>query len=80
MRFHELKDAPAGKVYTLWAVSQDSQFVKLGQIVNTGGRNEAEIKSEVTLPDFGLLVTMEDATAPLVSPLGPGIGVVQIVP
>jgi hypothetical protein len=80
MRFHELKDAPAGKVYTLWAVSPDNQFLKLGQIVNTGGRNEAEIKSEVTLPDFGLLVTMEDANATIVNPLGPGIGVVQIVP
>jgi hypothetical protein len=80
MRFHELKDAPAGKVYTLWAVSPDNQFLKLGQIVNTGGRNEAEIKSEVTLPDFGLLVTMEDANATIVNPLGPSIGVVQIVP
>ena len=80
MRFHELKDAPAGKVFTLWAVSPGNQFLKLGQIVNTGGRNEAEIKSEVPLPDFGLLVTMEDANATIVNPLGPGIGVVQIVP
>lgn len=80
MRFHELKDAPAGKVYTLWAVSADNQFLRLGQIVNTGGRNEAEIKSEVALPDFGLLVTMEDANATIVNPLGPSIGVVQIVP
>jgi hypothetical protein len=80
MRFHELKDAPAGKVFTLWAVSPENQFLKLGQIVNTGGRNEAEIKSEVTLTDFGLLVTMEDANATIVNPLGPGIGVVQIVP
>jgi len=59
-RFHELKEAPAGKVYVLWAVSPDNKFVKLGQIVNTGGRNEAEIKSETALPDFGLLVTLED--------------------
>jgi len=80
MRFHELKDAPAGKVFTLWAVSPDNQFLRLGQIVNTGGRNEAEIKSEVTLSDFGLLVTMEDANATIVNPLGPSIGVVQIVP
>jgi len=80
MRFHELKDAPAGKVYTLWAVSPANQFLRLGQVVNTGGRNEAEIKSEVTLADFGLLVTMEDANATIVNPLGPSIGVVQIVP
>lgn len=80
MRFHELKDAPAGKVFTLWAVSPENKFVKLGQIVNTGGRNEAEIKSEVALADFGLLVTMEEATATIVSPLGPSIGIVEIVP
>jgi hypothetical protein len=59
-RFHELKEAPAGQVYVLWAVSADNKFVKLGQIVNTGTRNEAEIKSETALPDFGLLVTLED--------------------
>jgi hypothetical protein len=79
LRFHELKDAPAGKVFELWAVSPDNQFVKLGQIVNAEGRNEAEIKSETTLPDFGLLVTMEDATGDLVKPLGPSIGVVEII-
>jgi hypothetical protein len=59
-RFHELKEAPAGQVYVLWAVSPDSKYVKLGQIVNTGQRNEAEIKSETTLADFGLLVTLEN--------------------
>jgi len=80
MRFHELKDAPAGKVFTLWAVSPDNHFLRLGQIVNTGGRNEAEIKTEVSLADFGLLVTMEEANATIVNPLGPSIGVVQIVP
>jgi hypothetical protein len=80
LRFHELKDAPAGKVFTVWAISQENKFVKLGQIVNTGKRNEAEITSEVPLPDFGLLVTMEDATGTLANPLGPAIGVVEIVP
>ncbi len=80
MRFHELKDAPAGKIFTLWAVSPDNKFVRLGQIVNTGGRNEAEIKSEVSMADFGLLVTMEDASATtIVSPVGPSIGIVEIV-
>jgi hypothetical protein len=65
MRFHELKDAPAGKVYAVWAVSRDNKFVKLGQIVNTGQRNEAQIRTETALPDFGLFVTMEDeATTP----------------
>lgn len=79
LRFHELKEAPAGKVFTAWAISPDNTFVKLGQIVNTAGRNEAEIKSEVSLADFGLFITMEDATGTLVNPLGPSIGIVQIV-
>ncbi|HEY0408120.1 MAG TPA: hypothetical protein VGC89_20450 [Pyrinomonadaceae bacterium] len=60
MRFHELKDAPAGKVYAVWAVSPDNKFVKLGQIVNTGQRNEAQIQTETALSDFGLFITMED--------------------
>ncbi|HEX3560026.1 MAG TPA: anti-sigma factor [Pyrinomonadaceae bacterium] len=58
-RFHQLKNAPAGRVYVLWAVSPDNKYVKLGQVVNTGARNEAEIKSETTLADFGLLVTLQ---------------------
>ena len=58
-RFHELKEAPAGQVYVLWAVSPDNKYTKLGQVVNTGQRNEAEIKSETTLTDFGLLVTLQ---------------------
>ncbi len=77
-RFHELKEAPKGQVYTLWAVSPDNQFTRLGQIVNTRGRNEAEIKSETTLPDFGLLVTME-GTINIVSPVGPRVSWVEII-
>lgn len=79
LRFHELKEAPAGQVFTVWAISPDNQFVKLGQVVNTAGRNEAEIKSEIALQDFGLFVTMEDATAALENPKGPSIGFVEIV-
>jgi hypothetical protein len=79
LRFHELKEAPAGKVFTVWAVSPDNSFVKLGQVVNTPGRNEAEIRSEVALKDFGLLVTMEDANSALTNPLGPNIGIVEII-
>ncbi|HEX7174633.1 MAG TPA: hypothetical protein VF240_05055 [Pyrinomonadaceae bacterium] len=65
-RFHELKESPAGQVFVLWAVSPDNKFTKLGQVVNTGRRNEAEIKSETTLTDFGLLITLEapEATTP----------------
>ncbi|HEX5884676.1 MAG TPA: hypothetical protein VFY67_09015 [Pyrinomonadaceae bacterium] len=78
MRFHELKDAPAGQKFILWAVSPDNQFVKLGQIVNVAGRNEAEIKSETTLQDFGLVVTMEGADADM--PKGPSVAHIHIVP
>ena len=81
VRFHELKEAPSGQVYALWAVSPDNKFVKLGQIVNVAGRNEAEIRSETALPDFGLLITMEDASAlnSAAMPAGPTQGVVEIV-
>jgi len=77
-RFHELKEAPTGKVYTVWAVSPDNQFVKIGQIVNTKGHNEAEVQSQVPLPDFGLLVTMEDA-GELAAPSGIRVGSVEII-
>ena len=78
MRFHDLKEAPAGKKFIVWAVGPGNTFTKLGQVVNTQGRNEAEIKSEVNLPDFGLLVTMEDAD--VASPAGPGVAHIHIVP
>ena len=78
MRFHDLKEAPAGQRFILWAVSPDNQFVKLGQVTNVRGRNEAEIKSETTLPDFGLVVTMEGAEGEI--PVGPSVGTIHIVP
>jgi hypothetical protein len=78
MRFHELKEAPAGQQFVLWAVGPDNKFVKLGQVVNVPGRNEAEIKSETTLPDFGLLVTMEGPD--VVTPAGPSVATIHIIP
>jgi len=73
MRFHELKDAPAGKTYALWAVSPDNKYVRLGQIVNTGQRNEAQIQTETALQDFGLMITMEDEFS---SPTGTVVGTI----
>jgi hypothetical protein len=73
MRFHELKDAPAGKVYALWAVSPDNHFVRLGQIVNTGQRNEAQIQTETALQDFGLFVTLEEE---YMTPTGTVVGTI----
>jgi hypothetical protein len=78
MRFHDLKEAPAGQSFILWAVSPDNQYVKLGQVVNAAGKNEAEIQSETALPDFGLLVTMEGSAVE--SPVGPTVGTIHIVP
>jgi len=83
MRFHELKDAPAGQAFILWAVSPDNQFQKLGQILNLKNRNEAEINATTTFPDFGLLVKQEDIGVvknTVLIPAGPRLGVIQIVP
>ncbi len=82
MRFHDLKEAPKGTAYVLWAVSPDNQFQRLGQIVNVRGRNEAEIKSETAFDDFGLFLTTEDvgaATATIIKPVGHRVGVIQII-
>ena len=78
MRFHDLKEAPSGQSFILWAVSPDNQFTKLGQVVNVKGRNEAEIKSETTLTDFGLVITMESAVGAI--PVGPAVGTITIIP
>ena len=82
MRFHDLKEAPKGTAYTLWAVSPDNQFQRLGSIVNVRGRNEAEIKSETAFDDFGLLLTTEDVSTPaatLIKPAGHRVGVITII-
>ena len=79
LRFHDLKEAPAGKVFNVWAMGPDNSFAKIGQVASTGKNNEAQIESEVTFADFGLFITMEDANATLVKPAGPAIGIVEIV-
>jgi hypothetical protein len=78
MRFHDLKEAPQGQNLILWAVSPDGKYFRLGQVVNTPGENEVEIKSETTLPDFGLLLTMEGAIGDI--PVGPAVGHIHIIP
>lgn len=60
MRFDDMKLAPKGdRRFVLWAVSPENKYIKLGQVINTGERQEAEIRSETKLKDFGLFVTME---------------------
>ena len=78
LRFHDLKEAPAGQKFVAWAVGANGEYVKLGEVVATGGHNEAEIKTETTLADFGLLITMENAIG--ASPVGPGVAHIHIVP
>lgn len=66
MRFDDMKMAPKDRRYVLWAVSPDKQYTKIGQVINTGRRQEAEIRGETALKDFGLFVTVEekDVTTP----------------
>jgi len=81
MHFHDLKEAPKGVAYILWAVSPNNQYARLGEIVNVRGRNEAEIRSETSFNDFGLLLTMEDlggTKATIISPHGHRVGVIEI--
>ena len=81
MHFHDLKEAPKGVAYILWAVSHNNQYARLGEIVNVRGRNEAEIRSETSFDDFGLLLTMEDlggTKATIISPRGRRVGVIEI--
>lgn len=63
MRFDEMKNVAANKRLVLWLVTPDKTYTKLGQVVNTGQRDEAEIRSETALNNFGLFVTMEDTEA-----------------
>ena len=82
MRFHDLKEAPKGTAYILWAVSATGEYQQLGQIVNVRGRNEAEIKSETGFDDFGLLLTTEDlgtTKATIIHPAGHRVGVIEII-
>jgi hypothetical protein len=82
MHFHNLKNAPKGTGYILWAVSPDNQYQRLGEIVNIRGRNEAQIQSETNFDDFGLLMTTEDlglTRGTIIRPSGHRVGVIQIV-
>lgn len=83
VRFHELKDAPSGMAYILWAVSPDGQFQNLGSVVNMKDKHEAEVNAQVPFPDFGLFITTEPVAADLktiITPAGTRVGIVQIVP
>ena len=61
MHFDDMNKVPKNKRFTLWTYSGDGQYSKLGHVINSGNRDEAAIKSETALTDFGLFVTAEDA-------------------
>ena len=61
MKFDDMNKVPKDKRFVLWASSPDGQYTKLGQVWNSGKKDEAEIKSETSLNDFGLFMTVEDA-------------------
>jgi hypothetical protein len=61
MRFDDIKKLPSGKHFTLWTVSPAGEYTRLGTITSTGKNDEAEIRAETSLTDFGLFVTAEDS-------------------
>ncbi len=77
MRFGDMRKAPLNKRYVLWAASPEGTFTKLGQVVSTGKQDEGEIRSETSLKDFGLLVTVEDAETE--RPVSPTYGAFTVV-
>jgi len=60
MRFADMRKAPLNKRFVLWASAPDGSYTKLGQVINNGTRDEAEIRSETAMADFGLMLTLED--------------------
>jgi len=77
LRFHNLTRVPADKRIVLWAVAPDGTYNRIGQVVNTRNRNEAQIQTETALKDFGLLVTLEDKDS-VPNPSGPTFATVFI--
>lgn len=61
MHFDDMNKVPKNKRFTLWTYGPDGTYTKLGHVINSGNKDEAAIKSETPLTDFGLFVTAEDA-------------------
>lgn len=61
MHFDDMNKVPKNKRFTLWTYAPDGTYTKLGHVINSGNRDEAAIKSQTALTDFGLFVTAEDA-------------------
>jgi hypothetical protein len=76
--FHHLKKTDAvGSRIVLWAVSPDNTYTRLGQVVDTGDRNKADIHTETSLRDFGLFITIESGRESA-QPAGQIIGTITV--
>jgi hypothetical protein len=77
-KFHDLTDVPTDAFLTLWAVSPDGKFFRIGSTPNKGNPNVATIDSDknntnVPFQDFGLFMTVEPTattTAPTTTLFG----------
>lgn len=79
-KFHNLSDVPATSFLTLWAVSPEGKFFRIGSSPNKGKPNVATIDSDknntnVPFTDFGLFLTVEP-TGTAISPTGTIIGTI----
>ena len=68
LRVSKLREAPEGTQYLLWQVGPDNSYTLLGHLTQTPNKREMIIDAESALPDFGLLITFENAQA--TTPMG----------
>jgi len=61
LNMENMKRAPANTRIVLWAVDGEGKYNKLGQVINSGRRDDTTIKAETALTDFGLFMTVESA-------------------
>jgi hypothetical protein len=80
-KLHDLSAVPTDAFLTLWAVSPDGKFWRIGSTQNKGDPNVAEIDSDklntnVPFKDFGMLLTVEP-TNTATTPSGKVFGTIQ---
>jgi len=61
MHFDDMNKVPKGQRFVLWAAAPDGTYTRLGQVLNSGKKDEAEINTTTALNDFGLFMTVENA-------------------